>query len=565
MDKKQTRKWMYPTKKYDYLKEDTMLDDLALQVLVNRGIDTPEMIDKFLNDNLNHLHNTREMKDAEKGVQIIKEAVINKEQIVILGDYDCDGTVACAVPVSALRNIGAKVDYYTNNRFTQGYGLMKSSVDEILERYPDTKLIVTVDNGIMAFEGASYAKSLGLKLVITDHHEPGNSLPEADAIIDPKRTDETYPCKYLCGAGVIWKLMLLLYWELGEDLDYLYDKLDMVALATVGDIVPLLDENRIIVKEGLEKIKQEKSLVFKVLREVTGVTEINSHYTLGFVYVPMINAIGRMEGSVDLAIEMLISDDEDRIREIATYLKEVNDNRKELTISQQETGERLLDEKGIKEVVIVSDESFHEGIVGLVSGRLKESYNRPTIVLKKKDGILKGSARSISGLHLKEAFDKCSDLLLGYGGHEMACGLSLKEENLEAFENRIVEIAKSTFTEDDFVRKYHVDARLKTSEFTLDTVDVLKELEPFGNGFEKPLLMVEDFEVNKTFFMGEDKTHVKLIGENKLSLIIWREASKYKDRGEPKKLKALGYPEINVFNNNVNLQFTVDSDNFIPI
>lgn len=557
------RRWVYPKNNYSHLKKATMLDDLTLQILTNRGIDTPDKIDKFLNGNLNHLYNTKDMKDAEKGVNIIKEAILNKEHIVVYGDYDADGALACVIAVSALRNLGANVDYYTNNRFTQGYGMMRSGIDEILIRYPDTKLIITVDNGISAFDGVNYAKEKGLKVVVTDHHEQGEVLPNADAVIDPKRKDETYPCSYLCGTGVIWKIMLLLYWEMNVDLQYLYDKLDIVAMATVGDIVPLLDENRIIVKEGIKKIKEENNPTFRILREVTEVTEINSHYTLGFVYVPMVNAVGRMKGTVDLAIEMFLSEDEDRIKEIVLYLKEINDSRKELTSMQEEEGERLLAKKGVKEIIIIHSETFHEGIVGLVSGRLKETYNRPTIVLKEEDGILKGSARSIPGLHMKEALDECADLLLSYGGHELACGLSLESKNFEAFEDRLISIAKRELTEEDFIKKYHIDSVLRVSDFSIDIVDTLKALEPFGASFEKPIIMVSDFKVNKVFFMGEEKNHVKLVGDNGLSLIIWREASKYKDRGEPKLLRALGYPEINVFNNNVNLQFTVDGDNFI--
>ena len=557
------RRWVYPKNNYSHLKKATMLDDLTLQILTNRGIDTPDKIDKFLNGNLNHLYNTKDMKDAEKGVNIIKEAILNKEHIVVYGDYDADEALACVIAVSALRNLGANVDYYTNNRFTQGYGMMRSGIDEILIRYPDTKLIITVDNGISAFDGVNYAKEKGLKVVVTDHHEQGEVLPNADAVIDPKRKDETYPCKYLCGTGVIWKIMLLLYWEMDVDLQFLYDKLDIVAMATVGDIVPLIDENRILVKEGIKRIKEEKNPTFRILREVTEVTEINAHYTLGFVYVPMINAVGRLDGSVSLAIEMFLSEDEDRIKKIVSYLKSVNDRRKELTSMQEEEGERLLAKKGVKEIIIIHSETFHEGIVGLVSGRLKETYNRPTIVLKEEDGILKGSARSIPGLHMKEALDECADLLLSYGGHELACGLSLESKNFEAFEDRLISIAKRELTEEDFIKKYHIDSVLRVSDFSIDIVDTLKALEPFGASFEKPIIMVSDFKVNKVFFMGEEKNHVKLVGDNGLSLIIWREASKYKDRGEPKLLRALGYPEINVFNNNVNLQFTVDGDNFI--
>ena len=566
------RRWKYLGDKNDFellkqLKKETGLDDLSLKILINRGIKTLHEIDIFYNGKIENLGNPKKMKDAEEAAQIIIDSIKANEEIVVLGDYDDDGALAIVVAIKALRKLGANVSYYTNNRFTQGYGMQISSIDEILKNKPNTKLIITVDNGIMAFDGANYAvKEKNLKLIITDHHEQGDSLPVAHAIVNPKRKDEDFYSynRYLCGAGVIWKLMLLVYWNMKEDLKYLYDMTDIVAMATVGDIVPLLGENRIIVKDGLSKIKNGDNLTFKILQEVTGVKEINAHYTLGFVYVPMVNAVGRINGSVEIAVEMFLSEDEETITKYALQLKELNEKRKELTVSQEELCKTLIPAESEVTSIIVSHGTFHEGIVGLIAGRLKETFNRPSIVLKNEDGVLKGSARSIPGFHIKEALDKCSDLLLGYGGHDMAAGLSLKETNLEAFKNRINRLIKETFGEAPIVKTYNVDYVVTPEKLTIEMIENLKELEPYGANFEKPLIALDGFNVEKVYFMGEEKQHLKLVGNKNLTLLAWREADKYLERKEPKKIKALGYPELNIWNNNVNIQFVIDSDNFIP-
>jgi single-stranded-DNA-specific exonuclease len=560
-------KWIYPQKTIDNLRKDkrlTGVSDLILQILVNRGYDTPEKIETFLYGSLEHLHDTRLMQDADKAVHIMKDAIQNGEQIVVYGDYDSDGVNSTVIMTSLLRTAGGKVGFYTNNRFTQGYGMMPSGVDEILELYPDTKLIVTVDNGIMAHEGVQYAKNKGLKVIVTDHHEPGETLPPADAVVDPKRKDDVYPFKGLCGAGVAFKLMLLLYWEMGLSLEPVYDTLDIVGLATVGDIVPLVDENRIIVQEGLKRIRAEKRPIFRIFREVTKVNEINAHWTLGFIYVPMINAIGRLDGNPRKAIEMFLSEDENFIRETVTYLKQLNDERKNLTERQYERAEEIIKEKGLKNVIVVYDEHFHEGIIGLIAGRLKEKYHRPTFVFTKHHDVLKGSARSIEGFHLKKSFEVLSEYIVGGGGHAKAAGLSIREDQLEEFERAINELSEKWLTEEDFVKKYYIDAIIDAKTVDIDIVDELKTLEPFGEAFPKPVLTLENFEAQKIFYMGDERNHVKLIDGN-LSVIIWREAEKFKEIGEPLSVKAIGYPRLNVYKNNVYLQFEVDGDNFMAV
>lgn len=563
-------KWIYPNVNIDELRNHPMLTnigDMTLKILYNRGFKDPNTIYSFLNGEIKDLHDPRLLKDADKATDIIIKAIKNNEFIVIYGDYDCDGVSATAVMTELLQKAGARVGYYTNNRFTQGYGIVSSGIDEILNMYPETKLIITVDNGITAFEGIEYAKQNGLKVIVTDHHEQGSQLPNADAIVNPKRKDCNYPFKGLCGAGVAFKLMLLMYFKMEKPLETVYKTLDIVAMATVGDIVPLLDENRIIVQKGLNMIREENRLVFKALRDAFQVSDINAHYTLAFQYVPAINSIGRIEGNPREAIHMFFEDDYDKIQEIIHHLIEVNEKRKDMTTSQCEEAKKIIDEKELDQVIVVYHPSFHEGIIGLIASRLKELYHRPVFVFaENQDGILKGSGRSIDGLHLKDdILDVLSseNVILSGGGHAKACGLSISKDKLKDFKNRVNEIAKSKLTEDDFIKKYHIDYVFHPNEITLDTIDELRTLEPFGESFPKPLLVIDDFNVDRTFYMGKNKNHLKLTSPN-LDVVMFQEAKHYQILGEPKKVRAIGYLNINIWNNAVYIQFLVEGNNLQP-
>lgn len=569
LDFKVKKKWIYDKsqEKKDTLKtlRDSSklanLSDNALEVLYNRGFKTIKDIEKLLYSSMDDIHDTRLLKDSDKAVKIICHAIKNNWTIVNYSDYDSDGICSSAVCVSGIKNLGGSIHYYTNNRFIDGYGMCPAGVDEIVKRYPDVKLIITTDNGIVAYEGIKRAKELGIMVVVTDHHEMGDYLPDADAVVNPKRKDCKYPFKGLCGAGVIFKLMLLLYWEMGEDLDYIYDMIDIVAVASIGDVVPILDENRIIVREGLKKVKEEKRYVFKALREKTGVTDISTE-TFGFIYVPMLNALGRIEGSPDDAIAMFCSNDEDFINKSVDRLIEINDARKKLTEEQQLLGEEILEKKGLREVIVLYDPVFHEGIVGLIAGRLKEKYFRPVIVLSNHNGILKGSARSIPGFHMKESFDKIRHTIAGYGGHAMAAGLGVQEDKLQEFEDAICELAKETLKPEDYVPKINIDTVLNANDVSIKIVDELEILEPFGEGFRKPTYGLSNFYGSKKYYMGEEKQHVK-IWSSTISVLMWSQAEKYKELGEPLNIKALGYPSINVYKNNVSLQFIVKDEEYV--
>lgn len=585
-------KWVRrPTQDIRPLKAHSALagvSDTALKILSVRGFNKPEQIEKFLFSEISDFHDPRLMKDAEKAVEIIAEAIRNGVPINVYGDYDADGVGSTAVMTMLIRKAGGKVTFFTNNRFVHGYGICPKGVDDMLALYPDTKLIVTVDNGISAHAGIQYAKEKGLTVVVTDHHDPADTLPEADAVVDPKRNDCPYPFKGLCGAGVAFKLMLLMYWNMGLDLETVYETMDIVALSTVADVVPLLDENRILVKKGLKMMEREQRSVFRIFRQITEVKTINAHNTIGMVYAPMVNAIGRLDGDPKRAIDMFFEEDETKIEETILYLKEVNERRKAMTVEQTEIAteiiEGVLNEstgtrsggKGLRYVNVVYHPDFHEGIVGLIAGRLKEKYNRPVYVFTKEHGFIKGSGRGIDGFHLKEAMDKIKHLLKGYGGHAKACGLSLEEEHLEAFEVEMNKIAEEELTEENFEKIKRVELVFRPQDLTLDVVDDLKELEPFGEGFPKPVLAIDGFVADSVFplykgspdrthymTMGSEKQHLKLKCGN-LDLIAWSMAEQYVEMGQPTHIKAIGFPDINVWQDRVNIQFLVEDDQIRP-
>lgn len=572
-------------KKWDYNKDvDKMIENLKksdktyalsdtqLKILHNRGYDTPDKIYGALYSGMGDLIDTRKMKDAQKASDLIRKHIEAGNKIVIMTDYDSDGAHGGAIGVILLKKAGANVSCYSNNRFMQGYGLLPSSIKEIKEKYPDVKLIITVDNGIVAHKGVNEAKKHGMDIIITDHHMPGDKLPDADAIVDHKRKDSTYPEQYLCGAGVIFKLLMLVFHDMGKNVRDTYEVLDLVAMATVGDIVPLKGENRILVKEGLKLIRKEERKVFEVFREITDVKEVNTHYTLGYVYIPMINAVGRLDGSIDKVIDMYLEEDKEKITEYAKYLKNLNDERKAITKEQYKDAEEFVEKKydEVPHVIVIYNEKYHEGIIGLIAGRLKEKYNRPTFVFTKnstKPNIAKASARSIEGFHSKNSLDDLEDMLVGYGGHAMASGLSIEIDKLDEFEIKINEKAREVLTEEHFAKTFEVDDYFYPKDLDVSIVDEINQLEPFGEAFRAPIFALKIHSKQAPLYMG-DGTHAKISDKkSNVSMILWNHAEELRKKLEMSRknefiIKALGYPSINIFRGQVNLQFTIKNDNY---
>lgn len=536
----------------------------ALQVLMLRGFNTIEKAEAFLFSNFSHLHDTRIMKDAEKAVKILKESIEAGLEIVNYTDYDCDGITSGVVATLSLRVAGGKVNVWSNNRFTHGYGISRHGVDDMLKKFPNTKVIITTDNGIAAMDGVAYAKSLGLIVIVTDHHDPAEETPKADAVVNPKQLDCPYPFKELCGAGVAFKLMLLLFEEMNLPLQSVYDLVDVVALGTIADIVPLVDENRILVEQGLIRMNEEKREVFKWFKELTGVEKVDAHNTVAFKYSPIMNAIGRLKGDPTEAIELFFEEDTEKIIKTIQMLIEVNEERKLLCTEQTELAEVILTQKGMKTVNSIYHPEFHEGIVGIIAGKLKEEYNRPFFVFTNNGNTLKGSGRGIDGIHLKQTMDEMKEDLIGYGGHAKACGVSIKPELLDNFDEKMNEMADKILTEKDFEKKIKVDLPLQIEELTEELLEGLEKLEPFGEGFKRPNLGISEIPVNTTYIMGKEKNHLKIVC-GPVNLIMWSGVQHYLEIGRPQKVKAIGYPSLNEWNNKITVQFMIDNEQMKPV
>lgn len=544
--------------------EDKKVKGLSIttkDILINRGITTVEEVHEIFETDIIKQHNPFLMKDMDKTVEYLERFLQEDKHIVIYGDYDSDGACATAIAVLCLRELGAKVDYFINNRFIHGYGMTVDGVKDLIKRYPTTDVIVTVDNGIVAFEGIDYAVKEGIDVIVTDHHEalPDGSLPNALTVVDPKRLDETYPFKEICGAALIYKVMLSLYLYMKKPLDYVYSMVDIVGMATIGDVMPLRDENRLFVKESIKQINKNPRPAFKVLKEKIGKSTIDEG-TFGFQFVPMVNAIGRLNGTIDEAVELFLATDMEEVEKYADFLIETNEKRKEITKTQEEIAVEMVESRGVESVIVLANEDFHEGIVGLIAGRLKEKYNRPTIVLTKtKSGLWKGSGRSIEAFSLIDNLHLIKDTLNHFGGHDMACGVGLREDQVDLFRQAMIERADTSLTEEDFIPKVIVDVYIDSSDVTEELVEELEDLKPFGTKFESPNIAVKDFEVERTFTMGKDKNHLKLIN-NDLSMIMWSGVPFYRNLGQPNKIQAIGMPSLNYWNGQTSIQLIVQGE-----
>lgn len=536
------------------------LPEEILQILMMRGFDTIEKATAHLYTSLKEIHSPFLMKDMAKGVEIMQDAIEKEENIVIFSDYDTDGVTSGATLLLGLKKAGAKVNVWTNNRFVQGYGISVAGVDSMLEKFPDTQLIITTDNGISAIEGIAYAKSLGMRVIVTDHHDPALEAPPADAIIDPKQVDCEYPFKGLCGAGVAYKFLQALYWKMDLNLNDVDELLDIVALGTVADIVPLVDENRVIVKEGLKRIQSEDRPAFRIMRQITGVSKVDSQ-TLGFKYAPMINSLSRLTGDPLAAIEMFIEEDEEIITKTVIGNNEMNERRKQMTEEQTALADALVQEKGLQIVNVIYHESFHEGLVGLIASKLKEKYHRPFFVFAEgeRKGELKGSGRGIDGFHLKKALDTVADLLIKYGGHTKAAGLSIYTANLAEFEKRLNELAESEMDKEDLIKKIYVEIALTPDDLTVELTESLEMLEPYGEAFQKPIVGLSNFDIERVFQMGQNKNHLKLVSSSGIPLIMWSGVDYFEELNNPTVVKAIGFPSLNIWNGETTVQFIVNS------
>ena len=536
------------------------VNPVCLDILYERGYQTAEAMETFLfPDLMKMVRDTPSFLDTGPALRILKKAVKDKAEVVIYQDYDVDGCTAGAIGAECLSNLGVKVHRYCNERNVDGFGICPAGIENIHRLYPEAKILLTVDNGISGIAGVARAKELGFQVVITDHHEPGETLPAADAVIDPKRADEPEAqYKDNCGAGVIWRVMLELYGQLGTDVSPVLAVLDLAALGTVADVVPLTGMNRAIVQEGLRRMNAGDRPFFRVIAQLLELKTIDAQYTIAFRIAPMINAVSRMDRDVSLVGKLLLSDDEEFLREGIVTLDEINQERKDETVREADAAMAAIPEGYDEAGIVVRDASFREGIVGIVAGRLTQAYNRPSIVLTKdKNGDWKGSCRSPEGFQLKEALDKCAKWLVAYGGHARAAGVTVRASDFEAFEREFIRLANEAFPTKDFSSTVTIDAVFPASTYTESMVRELTILEPYGEGFPQPLFgLVAD--VRDVRFMGAEKQHVKYMDSTGLSIIQWNQGEKARSRTTcPKKF--VGHPQLNEWNGNISVQFVAAS------
>ncbi len=497
--------------------EKFKIHPILARLIRNRDVIGDENIELYLNGTIADLHDGMLMKDMDKAVDILLEKIEEGKKIRVIGDYDIDGINATYILVEGLSALGAEVDIDIPDRMKDGYGLNRTLIDRAFDADVDT--IITCDNGIAAREEVAYGKSLGMTIVITDHHEIPYEMeqeekryvyPSADAIVDPKREDCDYPFKGLCGAAVAYKVIEALFEASGKevsDVDYLMEN---VAIATVGDVMDLVGENRIFVKQGLEMMKRTKNLGLKALMNCTGVeSEKLSAYHIGFVLGPCLNASGRLD-TAKRAYEMLCAKTKQEADILAGDLKALNDSRKDMTVAAVEEAIELIETSDLKKdtVLVVYMPNCHESLAGIVAGRLRERYYKPVFVLTKAEEGLKGSGRSIESYHMFEEMNKCKALLSRFGGHKLAAGLSLPEENLERFRKEINE--KAELTQEDLTPKVAIDMQLPFSYITESFIEQLELLEPFGKGNIKPVFVEKNLEILETRILGKNRNVLKM-------------------------------------------------------
>lgn len=513
-------KWMVKNIKFDTKKmcENFRISEIMAKVLVNRGITSGEDIYRFLKSDISNMYDGGLMKDMDKGISIIQKAINDKVKIRIIGDYDVDGVTSTYIMFSALKRCGAQVSYHIPDRVSEGYGINESIIKKAKDDGVD--IIITCDNGIAALEQVKLAKSLGIKVIITDHHdipfaenEGGEKIPqipEADAVINPKQSDCLYPFKYLCGAGVALKFVQKLYSAFNINKEEALLFIEYAAIATVCDVVDIIDENRIIVKNGLKLINKTKNIGLKSLIEVTGLNgkDINV-YTLGFVIGPCINATGRLE-LAEWALKLLLSEDIDEAKVLAEKLFKLNKERQEMTNAGVEKSIEIIEKSNLKlqKVLVVFVPEVHESIAGIIAGRIREKYNLPSFVLTRAHEGVKGSGRSIEGYNMFEELVKCKNLLDKFGGHPMAAGLSLKEENIDILREKLNE--QFPLKDDEIVPKLLIDMPLPIERITMPLIKELQILEPFGKGNSKPVFAEKDIKIAKATMLGANKNVLKL-------------------------------------------------------
>ena len=499
------------------LAQDLGVSEVVAKLLVNRGIYNLDIAKGFLDSSIDNLYNGLDMLGMSGAVELMKNSINNNEKILIVGDYDVDGVISTYILYRAISKCGGNVSFHIPDRIKEGYGINESIIRKAIE--DKVNIIITCDNGIAAIEQVKLAKELGIKVIITDHHdvpfieeneERKYVVPDADFVINPKQENCNYKFDKICGAGVAYKFIEWLYKEFNIDKEELYDLLQYVAIATVCDVVDLISENRIIVKEGLKRINNTSNIGLRALFKETGLEDKEiTVYSLGFVIGPSINASGRLE-QAEWALKMLLSDNEIEAKELAEKLNDLNKERQELTKEGLEEAIEIIEKNNMAKdkVLVVYLEDVHESIAGIIAGRVREKYNLPTIILTKAHDGAKGSGRSIEEYNMFEELLKCKDLLGKFGGHPMAAGMSIPNENIDEFRNRLNNV--TTLTDEDIIPKVSIDMGLSLSQINYELIDQISLLEPYGKANPKPTFGMKKLKVVEAKILGKNRNVLKL-------------------------------------------------------
>lgn len=564
--------WKICGKKADFdgIGERFGIDKVLARIIRNRDVVGDEEIALYLQGGIEKLNNPHLLKDADKAVGLLAKKIEETKHIRIIGDYDIDGVCSIYVLLMGLRRVGAKVDYVIPHRINDGYGINEQLIQNAYEDGVDT--IVTCDNGIAAIDQIAYGKKMGMTMIVTDHHdirfveEEGGRrylVPEADAVVNPKQEDCPYPFKGLCGAVVAWKLVCCLYEHYGISGQEAFDFIKYAAIATIGDVMVLQGENRVIVKEGLRQINTTDNLGLNMLMEVNGIARGSlTAYHIGFIIGPCLNASGRLD-TARWSLDLLCADNRKDAERLAGDLKAFNDERKKLTAEFVEKAVDMIENGPLKQdvVLVVYLEGCHESIAGIIAGRLREHFYRPVLVITDAEGGLKGSGRSIEGYNMFEELLKCSDLMTKFGGHPMAAGLSLPKENLELLGRRLNDNA--VLTEKELTPVTWIDVPMPIDYVNEQLIEQLSLLEPFGNGNGKPVFADKNLRVGHTAIFGKNHNVLKCTLTNERGISIsavyfGREAFRQPPMQDGDMVSVIYYPSINDYNGRRTLQIVIN-------
>ena len=564
-------KWMVAAKRADFkgIGERFGIDQVTARIIRNRDVIGEKAIEKYLHGSRKDFYSPWLLKDMEKAVAILQEKIENRNRIRIIGDYDIDGVMSTYILLESLRGLGCDVDMMIPNRITDGYGINEHLIEQAWQEGRDT--IITCDNGIAAVTQIRKAKDLGMTVIVTDHHEVPfedleggrkEILPPADAIVNPQQKACSYPFAGLCGAVVAMKVMEALYEKMAPEVDLVDKMLPFAGIATIGDVMDLQDENRILVKEGLQRLHHTTNLGLQELIRVNNLEPENiSPYHIGFILGPCLNASGRLD-TAKRALQLLLAGSREEAAVLAGDLKNLNESRKEMTAQGLEKAIEQVESTSMMEdtVLVVFLPECHESLAGIIAGRLRERYHKPSFVLTRGEEGVKGSGRSIESYSMYEKLCECKEYLTKFGGHPMAAGLSLEEENVERFRRKLNE--QSGLTEEDLVEKVTIDVPMPIHYIRKDLVQELSLLEPFGKGNEKPLFAQKNLWVSQMRVFGKNRNVVKmrLTDENGYPMdgVYFGNGDEFAEEGRGKrKISIVYYPDINMYQGRESLQVII--------